>query len=453
MTRATKHHDHTLAPIYTNLPNGERYLQVGNYIATICSGCNLKLTNKRKTMNVYLHKAGGYDLHLFMRDVELLKNEKSFILPKQSTKYYTFKVGKIAFIDSLNFLPFSLNKLVNSLTGRNGGMSLSITNKLLELKGYSNFLKDKIVGKGCFPYEHMNSLENFDEEDVPNKSAFNSSLTGPISQEKYDEIKELFTDSQIKSLKDLHNLYLLTDVAVLADLFEFFRHFCRGMWGLDPANYITASSMFLDGALKESKQELDLISDPNLYEMLEKSITGGFVTVVKHSAQANNIHLPNYDSSLVNTLILLLDFNGLYAGIQELPLPVGKFKEMLGKDFRIIAEKLLNGKHVDYSGDIGYWIEIYYSIPDAVAEKTDELPLSLYVADNIRGSDYMNSLLNGKPAPKGAKLVATHLPVKKAMFHIKLLELFMKIGIKVEKVTRVWSFKQKPFLKGYVKVI
>ena len=170
--------------------------------------------------------------------------------------------------------------------------------------------------------------------------------------------------------------------------------------------------MFLDAALKHSGEELDLISDPNLYEMFEKSITGGFVTVVKRRAYANNIHLPNYDPSLVNTFILLLDFNGLYAGIQELPLPVGKFKELFGNAFRIIAQKLLNKQRVDYSGDTGYWIECYYSISDAVAVKTDELPLSLYFANNIRGSDYMNSLSNGKPAPKGAKLVATHLPVR-----------------------------------------
>ena len=86
--------------------------------------------------------------------------------------------------------------------------------------------------------------------------------------------------------------------------------------GLDPANYITSASLYLDAALKESKQELDLISDPNLYEIMEKSICGGFVTVVRRKAYANNIHVPNYDENLPNTTLLLPDFNGMYAGIQ-----------------------------------------------------------------------------------------------------------------------------------------
>ena len=182
---------------------------------------------------------------------------------------------------------------------------------------------------------------------------------------------------------------------------------------------------------------------------MEKSICGDFVTIVRRKAYANNIHVPNYDSNLPNTILLLLDFNGLYAGIQESNIPTGGFKLMSDKECSIFTDKFFNGK-VDFEKDVGYWLEVDCYIPPEVARKTDELPLSLYVADNIRGSDYMRGLLNGKTPPKGAKLVATHLPMKKAEFHIKWLVLLMGLGLKVEKVHCVWSFKQKPFLKSYV---
>ena len=155
--------------------------------------------------------------------------------------------------------------------------------------------------------------------------SFHSSLTGPITDGKYQQVCKIFEDPKINTIKDQHDIYLATDVGLLADIGEFYRGFCRNQWGLDSANYITSASLYLDAALKESKQELDLISDPNLYEIMEKSICGGFVTVVRRAAYANNIHVSDYKEDLPNTILLMLDFNGLYAGIQESNMPIGGF--------------------------------------------------------------------------------------------------------------------------------
>ena len=82
-----------------------------------------------------IHNGGGYDTHNFIKDVEVLKGESVFILPKQVTKFHTIKIGRLAFIDTLNYFPFSLIKLADSFTGENGQMNLSITRKILELQG------------------------------------------------------------------------------------------------------------------------------------------------------------------------------------------------------------------------------------------------------------------------------------------------------------------------------
>ena len=400
-------------------------------------------------MAVMMHNFGGYDSHNFFGDVETVKGESVFILAKGATKFYTVRIGELAFIDTLNYFPFSLAKLSDTMTGGNEQMDLPITRKILESRGYSKSLIDRTMGKGCFPYEYIDCIEKFSEKGPPPKEAFNSSLTGPISDEKYQEVCELYTYNKINTIKDHHDYYLATDVGVLADVGERYRDFSREQWGLDSANYLTSASLYVDAALKESKQDLDLISDPNLYEMMEKSICGGFVTVVKRHVVANNIHVTDYDPNKPDTLVLLLDFNGLYAGIQEQKCPTGDFK-LLTPDQQIKFEEKLRKRTVDFKGDVGYWVEYDYHIPAEVARKTDELPLSLYVADNIRGSDYMRSLLNGKKPPKGAKLVATHLPVEKASHHIKWLDFLIEQGLVIDKVHRVWSFTQKPFLQSYV---
>lgn len=54
-TRGVRHHDHFKQPIFATDSNGKRKLVAGNYIGTICSGCNLLLTNKRSCMKVKMH--------------------------------------------------------------------------------------------------------------------------------------------------------------------------------------------------------------------------------------------------------------------------------------------------------------------------------------------------------------------------------------------------------------
>ena len=44
----------------------------------------------------------------------------------------------------------------------------------------------------------------------------------------------------MKSLKDLHDFYMQTDVMLLTDVFEKFREKEHSTYGLDPAHYITA---------------------------------------------------------------------------------------------------------------------------------------------------------------------------------------------------------------------
>ena len=182
-------------------------------------------------MSVIMHNGGGYDLNLFLKDVNPDKKNRVYILPKGATKYYVVRIGRMAFKDSIHFLPFSLDKLTKSLTGENGRMNLRITQHLMKMQGYSDALIEKTMGKGSFPYEMVNSLESFDKVGVPPKHWFRSSITGAISDEKYAEVCDLYMEPSIQKLKNLHDIYLLKDVGTLADCFEFYRDFSMRMWG------------------------------------------------------------------------------------------------------------------------------------------------------------------------------------------------------------------------------
>ena len=71
-------------------------------------------------------------------------------------------------------------------------------------------------------------------------------------------------------MKNYHNLYNMSDVLLLADIFENFRNICMNHYGLDPAWYLSAPGLACDAALKITKVQLELLSDPDMLLMIER---------------------------------------------------------------------------------------------------------------------------------------------------------------------------------------
>ncbi|CAB4040302.1 probable DNA polymerase, partial [Paramuricea clavata] len=71
-------------------------------------------------------------------------------------------------------------------------------------------------------------------------------------------------------MRDYHDLYLETDVLLLADVFENFRRTCLESYELDPAHYVSAPSLSWDAFLKKSGEEIELVSDMDMFQFFEK---------------------------------------------------------------------------------------------------------------------------------------------------------------------------------------
>ena len=92
-------------------------------------------------------------------------------------------------------------------------------------------------------------------------------------------------------MKDYHKLYNLSDVLLLADIFENFRSICINHYGLDPAWYFSAPGLAWDAALKITKVQLELLGDPDMLLMIESGISGGTAKISHPHAKANNEYM------------------------------------------------------------------------------------------------------------------------------------------------------------------
>jgi hypothetical protein len=170
------------------------------------------------------------------------------------------------FIDRFKFMASSLDNLVKNLS-------------IDKLKQTSKVFKDKIhllSRKGIYPYDYIESLSKFDETKLPKKEDFYSKLNdSQISLEDYEHAKKIWNEFEMNTIGDYHDLYLKSDVLLLADVFEEFRSVCLENYKLDPAWYFTAPGLAWDAALKESKVELELLNDIDMLLMIEKGTRGG----------------------------------------------------------------------------------------------------------------------------------------------------------------------------------
>ena len=96
-----------------------------------------------------------------------------------------------------------------------------------------------------------------------------------VSRSEYNHALKVFTELKCVSLGDYHDLYLTTDVLLLASVFEAFREVCYQTYGLDCACYFTASNLSGDAFLKVCKPELKLLTDREHLDLVQRMIRGG----------------------------------------------------------------------------------------------------------------------------------------------------------------------------------
>ena len=92
---------------------------------------------------------------------------------------------------------------------------------------------DMLSRKQVYLYDYMSSWDKFEDKKLPSKGDFNNILTkSSISDEDYAHAQNVWNHFGLSNLGDYHNLYLTTDVLLLADVFETFRTTALKIMGL-----------------------------------------------------------------------------------------------------------------------------------------------------------------------------------------------------------------------------
>ena len=136
----------------------------------------------------------------------------------------------------------------------------------------------------------------FSENKLPNRCKFFSSLKDNcISKKDYLKADNIWNLFKMNTMGDYHNLYLKTDVSLLANVFKKFIEHCLDYYGLDLCHYFSSPGLSWDALLKMTRIELDLISDIDMHLSIEKGMRSGISYIAKRHSRANNKYRECYD--------------------------------------------------------------------------------------------------------------------------------------------------------------
>ena len=185
-----------------------------------------------------------------------------------------------------------------------------------------------LTRKGIFPYEAISSFNKLNDRQLPTQLEFFSSLTGKhITNEDYAHANAVWNEfCDGKTLNDYMDLYLCSDILLLADIFIKFRKMCLQVHKLDPLHSYTLPGFSWQAALKYTGVELELLTDPEMHLFFENAIRGGISVAIKRQAEANIPHMEGYNKDLPTRHIIDLDANNLYGHAMSQLLPTRDFK-------------------------------------------------------------------------------------------------------------------------------
>ena len=104
--------------------------------------------------------------------------------------------------------------------------------------------------------------------ELPTKDQFYSILNDQhITDDEYDHAKKVWNTFIIKTMCEYHDLYLVSDVLLLTDVFENFRKTCMQYYKLDPCHYL---GLCWDTMLKMTNIKLELMTDIDMFQFIEK---------------------------------------------------------------------------------------------------------------------------------------------------------------------------------------
>ena len=119
----------------------------------------------------------------------------------------------------------------------------------------------------------MDNWKRFNETSLPNKEYFYSNLNMEnIEDIDYRQGNNVCKRFKLENLGEYHDLYVQSDILLLADVFENLRNTCLKVYELNPAHFLALPGLAWQAFLKKTNVKLELLTDYDMLLMVEEGM-------------------------------------------------------------------------------------------------------------------------------------------------------------------------------------
>ena len=186
--------------------------------------------------------------------------------------------------------------------------------------------------------------------------------------------------------------------------------------------------------LKMTDIKLELMTDIDMFQFIEKGMRGGVSYIANRYGKANNKYMKEYDEKAPSKYIMYLDANNLYGWAMSEYLPTGGFKWST-------EEKINNINLAEYKNDSkqGLILEVDLEYPKELHDLHNDYPLGpekVKVTEDML-SDYCKKIQKKFNISSGLvhKLIPTLSNKEKYVLHYRNLQMYLNLGLKLKKST------------------
>lgn len=274
------------------------------------------------------------------------------------------------------------------------------------------------------------------------KCAFKSSISGDITQEQYEYARTIY-EEYCTSLMDYHVHYLLIDVSILLDALVYWQNVIYNQFKIDLLQCHSLPSAAKESMHQYSRQLLELITDPVIYQRFQDNLHGGLTISALRFCEIEDHE---------GLSIKYFDVKSLYASTQIIYRhPIGKYRHL--NPTPSPKELMDMAKTYDKKNDdTGFLCIVDLRIPHALHPLLSDFPIT-YQKISIDPKFYpQTSKWHFEPKSKTKKLIPSLFNPKNYGISMLTLQFLVYMGLIVDKVHDVIGYEQNYLLREFTEI-